>query len=486
MRTSALESAASKAHIKYISKYLGGIHTRTIIAELPYIDKDFLRDYWAFLSDGVSIEKYRCIRLHFFDKEYIFKTSSRRKMSEMKWEDIHEFLAPESDSVSSCNYLGFMVLLMTEDKMIVGRTCLKIHPSENGTNLPTDEDRTECMIIPTLRKYVVNLVGHELSLDSLAFREQDGVTSACATCSLWFTFQKTSEVYAHEVLSPGEITGRALNIRRRGSLFPSIKGLSPPEMMLAIRSIPNTQAFYFDPIDIQKKYTPPQACIRLMALFDFAIPLLNHGIPIILILQNAKEEVHAISVVGYRCKWKRPCTYNTRNIEGICIKGDPENTYAHRYITSLIAHDDNIGPFVEYKIIEDNSNIQAGSPWKDGSPWKEWKEDGHKYSIINAIGVAHHSIRVYPIENIYYVVRAYNDMLEDTYDPDNPDDFDKLFLVRSWSFKIWLSNEYKKELMLKINGSEELIRIMLEDYCYKTCLNIFCLHPSGEADSIMT
>ena len=164
---------------------------------------------------------------------------------------------------------------MTEDKMIVGRTCLKTYPSENGTDLPTDENRKECMIIPATRKYVVNLVGHKLSLDSLAFREQDGVTSACATCSLWFTFQKTSKVYAHEVLSPGEITGRALNIRHRGSLFPSMKGLSPPEMILAIRSIPSVQAFYFEPIDIHREYKSAQACMRLMALFDFAIPFLT-------------------------------------------------------------------------------------------------------------------------------------------------------------------------------------------------------------------
>ena len=79
MRTSALESAASKTHIKYISKYLGGIHTKTIIAERPYIDKDFLRDYWAFLSDGVSIEEYRCIRLHFLIKNIHSKPPPRGK-----------------------------------------------------------------------------------------------------------------------------------------------------------------------------------------------------------------------------------------------------------------------------------------------------------------------------------------------------------------------------------------------------------------------
>ncbi len=450
---SALESIRSKAHIKYISKYLGEIQTKTIIVERPYIDKDFLHDYWAFWSDGVSIEEYRCVRLHFFDKEYRFK-APKIKMSKVEWEDLHEFLMPKPDasksygnvSESHGNYLGFIVLFMTKNKMIVGRTCLKTYPSEDSTNLPKDEDRNSCMIIPTLRKYPVNLVGHELSLNSLAFREQDGVTSACATCSLWFTFQKTSKMYAHEILSPGEITGRALNIRHRGSLFPPMKGLSPHEMLLAIRSIPDVQAFHFDRIDIHKEYSPAKEDIWRMALFDFVIPLLNHGIPIILILKSDKEDIHAVSVVGYKCKWNDSCNHSTRNIENMSCDGDVEDTYEHRYITSLIAHDDNIGPFVNYEIDSDG-NIQAGLPWA---------ENGHKYKIINAINVTHNSMKVYPIEGIQSTLELYNDMLEDIHTKAYPDDLDRLFLVRSWSFKIWLSNEYKKELM-KINGSAKLM-----------------------------
>jgi len=71
------------------------------------------------------------------------------------------------------NYLGFMVLKPLP-QTIVGRTCFKTYPDDGNRRH-----------FPTLHKYSSNLFGLPLTVNSLAYQEQDKVVAACATSALW-------------------------------------------------------------------------------------------------------------------------------------------------------------------------------------------------------------------------------------------------------------------------------------------------------------
>jgi len=181
---------SKKTHLDYFKEYFGpiGVNARTIVVETPYVDRDFLEDFAAYYVKCFQPYERYCSRLHFFSlafSETEFETLLAGDESALKKDALDEA------------YLGFVVVKKLPEAFI-GRTCLRTYPDDGGRRH-----------YPLRREYRANLFGLDLSVDSLAFQEQDRVVAACATSALWSAFQATGRLFHHKIPCPVEITQSA-------------------------------------------------------------------------------------------------------------------------------------------------------------------------------------------------------------------------------------------------------------------------------------
>ena len=233
-KDSLTEKIGKKRHILYLSKYLEEQGAKVVLAEKHYFERDRLIDHWAYLPDSPELGQLDGIRLHIFTSmppeiKLENKKSKNAEWVDKKWDECQALISNQEEED---NYLGFIVLLHGKSEKVIWKVCLR----------PPNTTRNK--VIPALRNYPVNLVGHPLTVRTVGFKEQDQVTSVCATCAMWSLLQVTSDIYHHEILSPGEITTRGLDLRQRGTSLPVSKGLSALDMDHVVQSIPGVRAFH--------------------------------------------------------------------------------------------------------------------------------------------------------------------------------------------------------------------------------------------------
>lgn len=311
-------SLDDKGHVSYFVNYLGEIKAKTIIVEKDYIDKYYLEDYAAYYVRCFGDYPRHCCRLHFFTEmrdgpaltEDYFLTSLREKRN-------------ITDQLQGA-YLGFIVLKPLP-RTVFGRTCLVNYA----------DDRERCF--PVNQTYSVNLFGYSLTVDSLAFQEQDTDVAACATSALWSAFQATGKLFQHAIPSPVEITRTASSyVRTFNRTIPNHEGLNTTQIADAIRGVG------LEPHAL-KVANLDGSGLNANLFRAVAYAYLQAGIPCITcgILQNRSDgkEVgrHAITLVGYSIGKGSRCLSVTMK--------DREIPSTATRIDRLYAHDDGIGPF---------------------------------------------------------------------------------------------------------------------------------------------
>ncbi|HHK0531394.1 TPA: hypothetical protein ACQQJD_004943 [Pseudomonas aeruginosa] len=196
-----------KPQIKYIYNYLKSFMpaitppmktSGSILLEHQYIDRDFLEDYSRFYVGRFGNDGYKCARLHFFscdlthkqldallagDADEVFRAEPNKKVT---LEDLQK------------HYLGFMVIKPLT-RTFVGKTCLRVSGDKGAGKKKIDK----C--------YDVNLFGLKLTIDSIAFQEQDKVVAACATTAIWTALHGLPGRGVKDIKSCSEITTAALN-----------------------------------------------------------------------------------------------------------------------------------------------------------------------------------------------------------------------------------------------------------------------------------
>lgn len=147
-----------------------------------------LEDFVGYYVRCFHAYRRTCTRLHFFTRDFAAA-------------DFDALLSGGGAALSpgelQAHYLGFIVVKPLPQSMI-GRTCLKTYPDDGGRRA-----------YPIIRSYDANLFGIRLTVDTLAFQEQDTVAAACATSALWAAFHGTGSVFHHSIPSPVEITKAA-------------------------------------------------------------------------------------------------------------------------------------------------------------------------------------------------------------------------------------------------------------------------------------
>lgn len=332
------EVVAAKTHLVFFEGYFqdASIAAKTIVVEWKYVDHDYLEDFAAYYVRCFEDYERKCARLHFFQHDF----------SE---DEFSALLAGDEAKLSSSHlrerYLGFIVAKPLPHA-VVGRTCLKTYGDDNG--------RRRYM---NVRPCKASLFGLELSVDSLAFQEQDRVVSACATSALWSAFHATSVLFQHSLPSPVDITRQAAEHSPvRSRVFPHSDGLLVEQMAFAIRRV-GLEPLYVqgDPDDPEE---PGNVRVTARVLRSSVYAYSSYGIPMILL-----TDLYEPDGQNGRFRGSHACT-----ITGFSAGAKPAPTDARTMLTAdridkLYVHDDQVGPFARMELLEQSGFVGLSTSW---------------------------------------------------------------------------------------------------------------------------
>lgn len=324
-----------KIQVKYLFNYLKDLEARTILLESDYVDRDYLEDYSRYYVKCFNRYGERCARLHFFSEDFDHEVFSKH------------LLSYDESAISSLSksYLGFIVVKPLP-KTFIGKTCLR--------NYSTVANSNERQVLT--RKYNVNLFGIPLSVQTVAFQEQDKVISACATTAIWTALQALDTKDIRNVPSCSEITISAINhINESSNSFPN-KGLTNKQILRAL----DTQKLRNHKINIDSSKKD-----GLDNFFNIVKNYIDSDLPVIL-----GADVHEISDDGL----------SKLGGHAVTIVGYKETSSTN----ALYIHDDRIGPFAraEFGSVKDKSKstvkTEISDSWclslqekNDNGDWEE-------------------------------------------------------------------------------------------------------------------
>ncbi len=357
----------TKRHIGYLDGYFRTLKARTILAERDYTDRDYLEDYAAYYARCFQSYDRRCMRLHFFSREF-----ARRDFEACLRGD-EKTLSPRTLQEA---YLGFVVLRPLP-RTFVGRTCLAVYPADNGQRH-----------YPATHYYTANLFGIRLCVNSLAFQEQDRAVAACATSALWSAFHQTSELFHHALLPPSAITAEATKrIPCPGRGFPNC-GLTEEQMAAAIMAV-GLEPHFVDVSDLQ-------------VLKSVVYAYTKAGIPAILLMRMAKlsgnryaaEPKHAVTIAGFRLPTNGPPRAGDFVSRALAMN-------------ELYVHDDQMGPFARLEL--DGKNVLGLGKPTIKTCWPD-KDRAIPEKLIVPL---YHKIRI-PFEAVSRIVEGFGSLLSVT------------------------------------------------------------------------
>jgi hypothetical protein len=335
--------------VVYLHNYLVQLGAKTLVIERVYTDGDYLDDFAEYYAKCFRQYNSRCRRLHVFQKAF---TND---------EFLGAVLSGDSDGTAQGSYLGFVVARPLP-LSVIGRTVLKTYDQQSGRRYYT-----------CTKKYTANVFGIDLTVDSLAFQEQDSVLAACATVALWSCFQKSAQLFGTPILTPAAITQSASKSIHYGRPIPS-HGLDAREMCNAIRSV-----------GLEPELLDVSSTIPLVSLL---YGYLSAGIPVILGVTVEGRGGHAITLAGYSLQNKRvhsqevAATAKTIPMTGLRID-------------AFYGHDDQVGPFSRLNVMPSAIVGNNTYPVCFESSWTDEKS-GKKLALYPRIVIApiYHKVRL--------------------------------------------------------------------------------------------
>lgn len=427
------EQALFNEHFEYLNEYLNKINVKSYVIEPKYIDRDYIEDYTRYYAKCFKNYYKSCSRILFFKKQFSRETIE------------NEIVRCKKNIIKSLqnNFVGFIVVRPLP-KTFLGKVCLKT----------IDHNKFNC-IYPVLREYKIHFLGIELTVNSLAFQEQDNAIAACATSALWTALHAMGYNWGKfNISSPSEITFNAKQITSdySKSFFPN-KGLQPSQMAHAIKmegfepllcNFVNTSYFKA----ILRGYM--QARIPIIIGITLAY-LDENGVTKEGIRRNIPIGFHAVTINGYNIdnsiKIKR---FDTGNIKTHLSVNDNSQLFMYSSrINKIFVHDDKLGPFISMEFL--NEFYQRLE-----THWNDYKNPTDKINAnINTI-----LIPIYPkirikFHHIFSVINDFNMYYMEWWKDNN--------ICVEWDIHLSTVCDLKKEwLNMKIKDFEDLnIKIKL-------------------------
>ncbi len=375
-----------KGHISYFKEYFEVLHTKTIIVEWDYVDRDYLEDFSGYYVRCFTDYSRRCSRFHFFSNEF-------------QQSDFEALLTGDSTVMSHDlleeAYIGFIVVKPLP-QTIFGRTCLKTYPEDNGRRM-----------FPILIDCHANLFGLSFSVKSLPFQEQDSVVAACATSALWSVFHGTGNLFHHSVPSPVEITKAAGT--GDAQLMRSLpnNGLTIHQMANAVSGIglePALRAADNEYLLKSTLYAYTKGGIPSILLFDLFDVSSGPG---------EYDGGHAVAITGYSLGRRKPAQHWKNGILLEACRVD-----------KIYVHDDQVGPFARMVFDQEPLLIETGGGVTESlfSLCTSWiGKDGSVGSIRAApqaiLIPLYHKIRI-PFQVVHKVILQFDAYIESLRDRD--------------------------------------------------------------------
>lgn len=383
----AVDSYNRRQHMQMdkIDRILRRENVRTVYQE-EYVDRHFIPDFCGHYGSCFQDYPKKCIRLHFFTKEFALK----------------QFIDMLEDPKQACDwkkylgdYVGFIVLRPIP-QAVLGNVSLKA---------PSDDAYSHY-----LRKNIIShLCGLDLEVQTIPFQEQDDAISACATAALWMALHAIPGKDPYNVPSPHKLTSNAQKVLEEGIIPHKItKGLTISQMAQAIKEeglaplvcVPHSTSY-------------AKALIRAYSSANIPIVL---GIELYFRSSNRVIGNHAVTVLG----WKKGSElkefdapdlandYHYRTEESNEGRADSEKLYSQLFLESskingLYCHDDQIGP---YSLISIPDEYSFGLT-------KEWilqNNESVDATIVSVLVPCSPKVRIH-FSYIYEIVKALNSML---------------------------------------------------------------------------
>lgn len=326
--------------IANIESYLSFLGVKSVIVEEDYIDTHILDDYCGHYGRCFADYKRKCVRLHFFDKDFDIDKFNRLLISR-----------PGKDEISATvgNYRGCIVLRNIPGS-VFGKICLAVPEVESQY----------AKVIGKL--YETHLCGLTFTLYSVAFQEQDHAISACATVALWMGFNAFPGIQPREVLSPYRIFEIVRKQHADGNLSHIVgKGLNVAQISSVIKERS------LEPLVIRPE-TFGYAKAVAKAYLEMDIPIIL-GVDLIKMVDEPSDDYflgkHAVTVIGFQGNEQLlPFKENTKS-----LLHTAENNEVNLYLESsamkcLIVHDDQIGPYSKM-LFTSEYGLSMKTKWTD-------------------------------------------------------------------------------------------------------------------------
>ena len=320
----------------YMGIYLDSLGCKTMVHERHYIDRHYIDDLSLFYSRSLRDYPNFCQRLHFFSSAF----------DETEWSDLvrraNDGDRRQVERLFDRHYLGFMVIKPLPGSPI-GRTVLRTLDRSVSGGPPRE--------FATTRRYTVSVAGLSLSVDGLAFQQQDQGVSACATTALWSALQRTAPSEGLAAPTPAQITEAASRYMLPGGRALPSEGLRFDQLCEAVR------AAGLAPVLLTS--ISPREDRGHLATY------LQSGLPVLLgIARLGEDEGHAVCGVGLGLRAVRPATNpNIRYRDGATA------------VDRIYVHDDRLGPYASARVKSTTFGRDVVTTlelrWPDGQPVEE-------------------------------------------------------------------------------------------------------------------
>ena len=335
--------------VNYLARYCEQLSARTIIEEKHYMDRHYVDEFASYYSRKLSPPPNSVRRLHFFT--HAFSDSDLKKWLTRGFVSLEEkslvqreILGPPAGSNSETGYLGYAAIRPIAS-VPIGRTVMCRLP---GNQTPHRE-------IWATSRHTVHLGNLELSVDGLAFQQQDAAVGACATAALWSALVRVARLDGMRAPTPAEISDAAVRISLPGNraMLPANKGLTVQQLCDA------TRAFGFSPEVVTTSGRPE---ILVATLHTYLLS----GIPVVLALRGSGVG-HAVTAVGFQLSPSENPSLKT----SVPLRSSR--------MQKIYIHDDRLGPYarahlIPYSVPQVGDVLVLEIEW-DGKHTERWVVD---------------------------------------------------------------------------------------------------------------
>ncbi len=305
--------------ITYLAHYCRRLGARTVAREERYIDRHYIDEFAAYYSRSLVAPANYVKRFHLFSWDFDDDEFNRMLNTSMRSRD--DATAVEGQLAAA--YLGF-ISIRPIPSVPVGRTVLR---------RMADSGDVRRHIWATTR-YDVHLANVRLTVDGLAFQQQDIAVGACATASLWSALSRVARMEGMRAPTPAEISEAASTyILAGGRSVPATGGLNVLQLSEAVRK------WDFAPEMVRADSRPE---VFVAALHAYLLS----GIPVVLGLQS-QGRGHAVTAIGFQID-----TTPHPKLQTIVPARSSR-------LKKLYVHDDRLGPYAR-AFIEPFAHRQLG------------------------------------------------------------------------------------------------------------------------------